>query len=101
MHFTLCHRCKAERLWLQCEGPTAGDSRLGGACRDIKPENIFLTAALKFKLGDFGLAIRADEELPFTRSGTLDYMAPEVSASSYLALPSRWQCSNQQHPLLW
>ncbi|CAK0786186.1 hypothetical protein CVIRNUC_009399 [Coccomyxa viridis] len=46
--------------------------------RDIKPENIFLTAALKFKLGDFGLAIRADEELPFTRSGTLDYMAPEV-----------------------
>ena len=30
-------------------------------------------------LGDFGLAILCDEELPFTRSGTLDYMAPEVS----------------------
>ena len=53
-------------------------------CRDIKPENIFLTAALKFKLGDFGLAIRADEELPFTRSGTLDYMAPEVTTSAFL-----------------
>ena len=55
--------------------------------RDIKPENIFLTAAQKFKLGDFGLAIRADEELPFTRSGTLDYMAPEVSTAAYFALP--------------
>lgn len=46
--------------------------------RDIKPENIFLTSSMQFKLGDFGLAIKSDEELPFTRSGTLDYMAPEV-----------------------
>jgi len=46
--------------------------------RDIKPENIFLTGKQKLKLGDLGLAIRSNEELPFTRSGTLDYMAPEV-----------------------
>ena len=46
--------------------------------RDIKPENLFLTCRRAMVLGDFGLAIRCDEELPFTRSGTLDYMAPEV-----------------------
>ncbi|KAL3143281.1 hypothetical protein ABBQ38_002124 [Trebouxia sp. C0009 RCD-2024] len=49
--------------------------------RDIKPENIFLTGKQKLKLGDLGLAIRSTEELPFTRSGTLDYMAPEVLAN--------------------
>ena len=46
--------------------------------RDIKPENLFLTRRRALVVGDFGLAIRCDEELPFTRSGTLDYMAPEV-----------------------
>ncbi len=57
--------------------------------RDIKPENIFLTGKHKLKLGDLGLAIRSNEELPFTRSGTLDYMAPEVM-SVLLNMPSCW-----------
>jgi aurora kinase len=30
------------------------------------------------RLGDFGLAIDWNKEIPFSRSGTLDYMAPEV-----------------------
>ena len=51
--------------------------------RDIKPENIFLTGKQKLKLVDLGLAIKANEELPFTRSGTLDYMAPEVYYTFY------------------
>lgn len=29
-------------------------------------------------LGDFGLAIQQQRELPFLKAGTLDYMAPEV-----------------------
>ena len=48
--------------------------------RDIKPENIFLTGSQQFKLGDFGLAIQSYLELPYTRSGTLDYLSPEVKA---------------------
>jgi serine/threonine protein kinase len=63
--------------------------------RDIKPENIFLTTDLRFKLGDFGLAIKADEELPFTRSGTLDYMAPEVRF-----LPMHMMVSHPLHTFL-
>ena len=51
---------------------------LGFLHRDIKPENLFLTASGRLRVGDFGLAIQAREELPFSRSGTLDYMAPEV-----------------------
>ena len=59
--------------------------------RDIKPENIFLTASRTFKLGDFGLAIVGASELPFTRSGTLDYMAPEVGLQN---LPKAWTPSH-------
>lgn len=46
--------------------------------RDIKPENIFLSRTGRLRLGDFGLALNFDQEVPFSRSGTLDYMAPEV-----------------------
>ena len=44
-------------------------------------QNIFLTGSHRFKMGDLGLAICITEELPFTRSGTLDYMAPEARHS--------------------
>lgn len=45
--------------------------------RDIKPENVLLTAS-GAKLADFGLAIDTSKELPLSRVGTLDYLAPEV-----------------------
>ena len=46
--------------------------------RDIKPENLFVADDGGVRLGDFGLAIDSTRELPFSRSGTLDYMSPEV-----------------------
>eukprot|EP00967_Tisochrysis_lutea_P019830 scaffold22559_cov21-Tisochrysis_lutea.AAC.1 len=43
-----------------------------------QPENLFLTKMFKLKLGDWGLATNCAEEIPFSRSGTLDYMSPEA-----------------------
>ncbi|KAG2452232.1 hypothetical protein HYH02_003260 [Chlamydomonas schloesseri] len=47
--------------------------------RDIKPENLLLDAEGTLKLTDFGAAISAREERPVTRTGTAEYMAPEVT----------------------
>ena len=44
--------------------------------RDVKPSNIFVGSDGVVKLGDFGLAVLADER-PRDRSGTVKYMAPE------------------------
>lgn len=51
--------------------------------RDIKPENVFVNDYGDFKLGDFGVA-RTMERLTagFTRTGTYDFMAPEVFNNS-------------------
>lgn len=66
--------------------------------RDIKPENIFLSSSQRFKLGDLGLAIQSDLELPFTRSGTLDYLSPEVLQPCHSTRSSLQIASSQQ---LW
>lgn len=42
-------------------------------------ENIFLTRGGELRLGDFGLALDASQELPFSLVGTTYYMAPEVN----------------------
>jgi ABC-type multidrug transport system ATPase subunit len=44
-----------------------------------RPENLFVAYDGGVKLGDFGLAIDSTRELPFSRSGTLDYMSHEMS----------------------
>lgn len=51
--------------------------------RDIKPENILLDAEGLLKLADFGISSYMDEHgLVYKRSGTREYMAPEIISAS-------------------
>ncbi len=48
--------------------------------RDIKPENIFVDNSLNLKIGDFGLALSAEDNFvtnPYSVVGTPSYMSPE------------------------
>ncbi len=48
--------------------------------RDIKPENIFVDKNISLKLGDFGLALSAEDNFvtnPYSIVGTPSYMSPE------------------------
>ena len=53
--------------------------------RDVKPQNILLTASMKAKITDFGISLfRNDDHLPYKmtgETGTYRYMAPEVLRS--------------------
>ncbi|GIL65803.1 hypothetical protein Vafri_19430 [Volvox africanus] len=46
--------------------------------RDIKPENLLMTTSWQLRVADFGAAINLTQERAVTRTGTMDYMAPEV-----------------------
>ncbi len=48
--------------------------------RDLKPDNIFLTADLKTKIGDFGVSKQLNNinEYAQTQVGSMTYLAPEI-----------------------
>ncbi|GLI71015.1 hypothetical protein VaNZ11_016131 [Volvox africanus] len=46
--------------------------------RDIKPENLLMTSSWQLRVADFGAAINLAQERAVTRTGTMEYMAPEV-----------------------
>ena len=51
--------------------------------RDIKPENILLDEEGLLKLADFGISSYMDDKgLVYKRSGTREYMAPEIISAS-------------------
>ena len=59
--------------------------------RDIKPENIFIDKNLNVKLGDFGLALSAEDNYvtnPYSIVGTPSYMSPEQVRGSKLTAQS-------------
>ncbi len=59
--------------------------------RDIKPENVFIDANLNAKLGDFGLALSAEDNFvtnPYSIVGTPSYMSPEQVRGAKLTAQS-------------
>ena len=51
--------------------------------RDIKPENVLIDTDGMLKLADFGISSFLDEKLQsYKRSGTREYMAPEISSTA-------------------
>ncbi len=76
--------------------------------RDIKPQNIFVSADGIFKLGDFGIArIKSGTSTATAKIGTYDYMAPEVYHAQHygvsadicsLGLVLYWLLNNRRCP---
>ncbi len=59
--------------------------------RDIKPENVFIDKNLNAKLGDFGLALSAEDNFvtnPYSIVGTPSYMSPEQVRGAKLTAQS-------------
>ena len=77
--------------------------------RDIKPDNIFVSRFGTYKLGDFGIAKEATGTVAGTKTGTYNFMAPEVynndpygyKADQYsLGLVLYWLLNDRRGPFL-
>lgn len=77
--------------------------------RDIKPQNIFVSANGDYKLGDFGIAKTVEKTMGGTKIGTYKYMAPEVynnqpyghGADIYsLGMVLYWLLNHRRQPFL-
>eukprot|EP00198_Chlamydomonas_reinhardtii_P008722 XP_001698059.1 predicted protein [Chlamydomonas reinhardtii] len=62
--------------------------------RDIKPENLLFTPDWKLKVCDYGVSICLGEERAVTRTGSRDYMAPEVNVCPLKRTPA----DNKENP---
>jgi len=77
--------------------------------RDIKPQNIFVSADGNYKLGDFGIATISDHSTTGPVAGTYRYMAPEIyngqkqgfrSDIYSLGMVLYWLLNDQRGPFL-
>ncbi len=78
-----CSEATVKKLGLDMCGALERCARHSIIHRDIKPQNIFINEDGDFKLGDFGIAKTSEHLMRATKTGTYNYMAPEV----YLGKP--------------